>query len=174
MKTTHNQLPKRLATSSTYPTRAYRLALGPTNLLLSEQSAILYGALSPCHHSVKLKHRGECAFKGKRGKAIPVTCREGPWSCETSRLPHFLDNSLADGGEVVSPTRRPPFTPRKIPGTHFCYRLSQGHSGAGRIRSSEKSSDHTGNRTRDLPACSIVPQPTTLPRAPTVPLSSAW
>jgi hypothetical protein len=25
-----------------------------------------------------------------------------------------------------------------------------------------------GTRTRDLPACSIVPQPTTLPRAPTV------
>jgi hypothetical protein len=26
-------------------------------------------------------------------------------------LPHFLDNPLTDGGEVVSPTRRPPFTP---------------------------------------------------------------
>jgi hypothetical protein len=26
-----------------------------------------------------------------------------------------------------------------------------------------------GNRTRDLPACSIVPQLTTLPRAPVVP-----
>jgi hypothetical protein len=25
-----------------------------------------------------------------------------------------------DGGEVVSLTRRPPFTSRKIPGTHFC------------------------------------------------------
>jgi hypothetical protein len=32
----------------------------------------------------------------------------------------FLDNRLTDGGEVVSPTRRPPFTPKKIPGTHFC------------------------------------------------------
>jgi hypothetical protein len=28
-------------------------------------------------------------------------------------------NRLTDGGEV-SLTRRPPFTPRKIPGTHFC------------------------------------------------------
>jgi hypothetical protein len=36
----------------------------------------------------------------------------------------------------------------------------------GRIRSIEKSSDLIGNRTRDLPACSIMPQPTTLPRAP--------
>jgi hypothetical protein len=56
----------------------------------------------------------------KNGKAIPVTGREGPYSCETSRLSHFLDNQLTDGGEVVSLTCRPPFTPRKIPGTHFC------------------------------------------------------
>jgi hypothetical protein len=53
-------------------------------------------------------------------KAIPVPGRGGPWGCETSRLPHFLDNRLTDGGEVVSPTHRPPFTPRKIPGTRFC------------------------------------------------------
>jgi hypothetical protein len=36
---------------------------------------------------------------------------------------------------------------------------------AGRIRSVEKSHDLIGNRNRDLPACSLVPQPTTLPRA---------
>jgi hypothetical protein len=29
----------------------------------------------------------------------------------------------------------------------------------------EKSNDLIGNQTRDLPACSMVPQPTTLPRA---------
>jgi hypothetical protein len=40
--------------------------------------------------------------KGK-GKAIPVT------GCETSRLPHFLDNRLTYGGAVVSLTCRPPF-----------------------------------------------------------------
>jgi hypothetical protein len=39
---------------------------------------------------------------------------------ERSRLPHFLDNLLTDGSEVVSLMHRPPFTPRKIPGTHFC------------------------------------------------------
>jgi hypothetical protein len=43
---------------------------------------------------------------------------------------------------------------------------TQGHSAAGKIRPIEKSSDIIGTRTRDLPACSIVPQPTTLPRAP--------
>jgi hypothetical protein len=103
-----------------------------------------------------------------KGKAIPVTGHEDRNGCEMLRLPHFLNNRLADGGEVVSFTRRPPFTPRKIPGTHFCYRPSrpQGHSAAGRIRSIEKSNDLIGNRTRDLPACSIVPQPTTLLCAP--------
>jgi hypothetical protein len=40
-----------------------------------------------------------------------------------------------------------------------------GHSAAGMIMSIEKSNDLIGNRTRYLPACSTVPQPTTLPRA---------
>jgi hypothetical protein len=31
-----------------------------------------------------------------------------------------VDSRLTDVDEVVSPTRRTPFTPRKIPGTHFC------------------------------------------------------
>jgi hypothetical protein len=32
---------------------------------------------------------------------------------ETSRLPHFLDNWLTDGGEVVSLTRRPHLYPQE-------------------------------------------------------------
>jgi hypothetical protein len=36
-----------------------------------------------------------------KGKGIPVTCRGGPYDCETSRLPHFLENWLTGGGEVV-------------------------------------------------------------------------
>jgi hypothetical protein len=48
-----------------------------------------------------------------KGKAITVTGREGPLGCETSRLPHFLDSRLTGGGKVVSPTRRPPFTPQE-------------------------------------------------------------
>jgi hypothetical protein len=53
---------------------------------------------------------------------------------------------------------------------NFCQRLSrsQGYSAAGKIRSTEESNDLIGNRTSDLPACSIMPQPTTLPRAPLV------
>jgi hypothetical protein len=54
-----------------------------------------------------------------KGKAIPVERPWKPiglWDVEAAE---FLDNLLTDGGEI-SLTRRPPFTPRKIPGTHFC------------------------------------------------------
>jgi hypothetical protein len=37
---------------------------------------------------------------------------------------------------------------------------------AGRFRSIQNCNGLIGNRTLDLPACSIVPQPTTLPRTP--------
>jgi hypothetical protein len=62
---------------------------------------------------------------------------------------------------------RPLFTPRKLSGIYFCYRLSrpQGHCAARSIRSIEKSNNFIGNRTRDLPAL-YVPQPSTLPRVP--------
>jgi hypothetical protein len=56
---------------------------------------------------------------------MPVIGRRGPQSCETSRLPHFLDNRITDDGEVVSLTRRPPFNPRKIPGTHLVMYVTQ-------------------------------------------------
>jgi hypothetical protein len=46
-------------------------------------------------------------------KAIPVTGREGPKGCETSKLPHLLGNRLTDGGKVVSLTRQPRFTPQE-------------------------------------------------------------
>jgi hypothetical protein len=52
--------------------------------------------------------------KGKvKRKAIPITGHEAQQSCETSRVPHYLDNRLTDGSEVVSLTRRPPFTPQE-------------------------------------------------------------
>jgi hypothetical protein len=46
-----------------------------------------------------------------KGRAVPVTDRGGPQGCDTSTLPHFLNNRLTDGGEVVSLTRQRPFTP---------------------------------------------------------------
>jgi hypothetical protein len=41
-----------------------------------------------------------------------------------------------------------------------------GHSAAGRIMSMKNSNDIIENRTRDLPVCSAVPQPTAPPCAP--------
>jgi len=42
----------------------------------------------------------------------------------------------------------------------------QGHIAAGRIMSMQNSNGTIGNRTRDLPVCSAVPQPTVPSRAP--------
>jgi len=68
----------------------------------------------------------------------------------------------------LSAVRTGRFYPQgNIPGTHFFMRLSQpqGHNVAGRIMSMKNSNDTIGNRTRDLPTCSVVPQPTAQPRA---------
>jgi hypothetical protein len=50
------------------------------------------------------------SVRNSKGKAIPVTGLGGPFSCETSRLPHFLDNRLIDDREGVSLMHPPPFT----------------------------------------------------------------
>jgi hypothetical protein len=77
----------------------------------------------------------------------------GGWGSRISR------QSAHEGGKVVSPTHRPSLPQRRIPGTHFCQRLSrpQGHHATGRIKSLKNSSDSIGNRTRNLSACSAVP-----------------
>jgi hypothetical protein len=49
-----------------------------------------------------------------------------------SRAPHFLDSRLTDGGEVVSPSHRSPFSPKKISRYSFLSEAS-----------------------RDLPACRV-------------------
>jgi hypothetical protein len=55
----------------------------------------------------------------KKGKAIPVTGRRGPYSSKTMRLPRSVDNRITHGGGCQSYTPAA-FTPRKIPGTHLC------------------------------------------------------
>ena len=83
----------------------------------------------------------------------------GGWGSQISK------QSTHDGGKVVSPRHRPPLSPVNIPGTHFCQRLSrlQGHSATGKDYVDEK---FHGDRNRDLPSCSAVPQPTAPPHAP--------
>jgi hypothetical protein len=90
----------------------------------------------------------------KTGKAIPVTGHGGPYGCGTSRLPHFLDNWLTHGSEVVSLTRQPPFTPKEDSWYSF---LSVQLERLGKLRES----NGIGIPTCNLQACSIVPQPTT-------------
>jgi hypothetical protein len=46
----------------------------------------------------------------------------------------------------------------------------QGHSAAEGIKLMKNSGDTIGNQTRDIPACSAVPQPTAQPCAPEKPL----
>jgi hypothetical protein len=58
-------------------------------------------------------------------------------------------------------------------GSHFCQRLSkpQAHGAAERSMYIQKIIYLIGTRTRDLPACSIAPQLSTLLRAPALTLS---
>jgi hypothetical protein len=60
------------------------------------------------------------------------------------------------------------FTPRNRPWYLFLLEVcqTQGHSAAGKIMSIKNSNDTIGNRTRKLPTCSAVPQPTAPPCAP--------
>jgi hypothetical protein len=60
---------------------------------------------SPIQNMEKpLKMKGHAQ---KKGQTISVTGLEGPYGCETSRFPRFLDKWIRDGGEAVSLTRRP-------------------------------------------------------------------
>jgi hypothetical protein len=54
----------------------------------------------------------------------------------------------------------------RLSALHNGLRQPQGHSAAGRIIKMKNSNDTIGNRNRDLPACSAVPQPTAPPLDP--------
>jgi hypothetical protein len=72
-------------------------------------------------------------------------------------ITHLLDNRLTDGGEVVSLTCRPPFTPRKSPVRHLSYSLNglQGHGEAGRIGSIENLITSSGMKSTTV-VCNLI------------------
>jgi len=90
-----------------------------------------------------------------KGKEIPLQAWTGPEVSRRLRVP-----DLKTIGRVY---------PQEIFLVLSSFRgwgQPQAHSAAGRIMSMENSSDTIGNRTRDLPAFSAVPQPTAPPLTP--------
>jgi hypothetical protein len=91
------------------------------------------------------------------------------------RIPHFLYNLLSDGGEVSFTVRKADLTSTllsrhffSLSDVHLCWRRSKSQDLVrlemlGKLK---KFNHLIGSRTRDLPACSILPQPTTLPPSP--------
>jgi hypothetical protein len=98
-------------------------------------SRCLVAAFNPGHSPYSLilnypqpqlpaSHRSQLKPIQQKDKAIPVTGSGGLWGCGMLRVPHFLDNRLTDGGEVVSLAGQPRSTPQKhyfsASVTHFC------------------------------------------------------
>jgi hypothetical protein len=110
-----------------------------------QHACLLYLHTTYALHKVKQSH-----YRPWQGLRVP-----GAWDSQ------ILQQSAHKGSKVVSPTHRPPLPPGNIPRIYFCYRMSrpQGHTAAGRIMSMKNSNDTIGNRSRDLPDCSAVPQP---------------
>jgi uncharacterized lipoprotein YbaY len=67
-------------------------------------------------------------------------------------------------GKLVSLTHRLPFNPGNISVASRVRLDARAIVRLERLRNLKKSNDLIGNRNRELPACSIVPQPTALLR----------
>jgi hypothetical protein len=89
---------------STYFLSSYPVSLKSIVANLVTLEYRLNRSKEPVHPETLTKFRGR--------QPIPVSGHGDPYFCETSSLPHFLDNWLTDGGEVFSLKRRPHFTPR--------------------------------------------------------------
>ena len=95
--------------------------------------------------------------KNDKRKAVPLQAWSGPEGSRKLTFPDFM-TTAQDGGKVVSLMHRPPLPPGNTPGTHSVRRLVYPRV---IVRpeglSLKNSSDTIGNRTCDLPVCSVVP-----------------
>jgi hypothetical protein len=85
------------------------------------------------------------------------------------RILHFLDSQLTDGGEIASLTHRPRFTPQKHLLLFTFVRGQVNPRATVRLEGLPQPKQLMyliEPLTRDLPACSTVPEPTALPRDP--------
>jgi hypothetical protein len=88
-------------------------------------------------------------------KIITAKAYIGPEGSRRLRLPGFSHNRHIKVVRLSALRTGRLYLPGKIPGIHFCYRLSR-----------SQSHNAEGNRNRSLPACSAVPQSTVLPLTP--------
>ena len=84
----------------------------------------------------------------------------GGWGSQISR------QSTHEGGKVVNPTHRPPLPPRKYSWYSFLLEAKSTPEPQCGQKDYVNYNDTIGDRNRDLPACSAVPQPTAPPRTP--------
>ena len=76
-----------------------------------------------------------------------------------------LQPTAHEGGKVVTPYAPAVFIPNPNPRKYYWYLfLLEGHRAAVKNMSMKNSNDTIGNRTRELPACSTVLQPTAPPQ----------
>jgi len=96
-----------------------------------------------------------------------------PLGLQKAEAPRISRQSAHEGGKVVSTTNRPPLPPGDIISVRDWVNPPTPGAIMRPIGLSElkNSNDLIGNRTRDLPACSAVPQPTAPPRADSVGVS---
>ena len=103
-----------------------------------------------------------------KGEAIPLQHLDGLWRLQKVEAPRFQDSRHMMVLRLSALLTGQLYPSGNVPGTNFSQGLSrpQVHSAAGRIMSMKNSNETVWNRTRDLPTCSAVPQPTAPPGAP--------
>ena len=88
----------------------------------------------------------------------PITCLNRHLRLQEVQPPRIYRETANEGGKTVSSTHR-----RLLLLISVKHWTPQGHSAVCRIKSMKNSSDTIANRTRDLPACCVVPQATAPP-----------